>query len=411
MAAVAMCVGLASPGVAAGSGSSAQLDTATASGDNVVTDDFSATDIVVDAHSGPSGENPGGQVSFNAGGMLPISGPVTCLDVDGNTAVMTVDGPFPSRPGFSAFTVKVVDNGGSGVDRFEYFPVLPDMPVDCRTGSSTYFGGTLVGRAVVTDVHTATAITAGPDGTTNDPTPTFAFSSSTPGSSFQCKVDTGPFTACTSPHTVSRLGDGPHAFHVRGVDSHGNPDPAPAVRAFTVRTASVREIGSVLAFDAAPGAKDNVAITHPLPGTLRVTDLADGGFTGSGVHPGAGCVAIGDSAVKCAAATIGRIRVAAADRADRVLNSTGVRSSVFGGSGSDTEIGGWSADSLSGGSGVDTLRGMNGNDLLNARDQEADAVLNCDGGSHPGAADGAELDPLPLDPNSAISGCEVKARR
>ena len=84
---------------------------------------------------------------------------------------------------------------------------------------------------------------------------------------------------------------------------------------------------------------------------------------------------------------------------------------MFGGSGSDTEIGGWSADSLSGGSGVDTLRGMNGNDLLNARDQEADAVLDCDGGSHPGAADGAELDPLPLDPNSGISGCEVKARR
>ena len=83
---------------------------------------------------------------------------------------MTVDGPFPSRPGFSAFTVKVVDNRGSGVDRFEYFPVLPDMPVDCRTGSSTYFGGALVGRAVVADVH---------------------------------------------------------------------PDPAPAVRAFTVRTASV----------------------------------------------------------------------------------------------------------------------------------------------------------------------------
>ena len=131
-----------------------QLDTATATGDNLIIDDFSSTDIQVDAHSGPSGENPGGQVSFVAGKILPISGPVTCLDVAGNTAVMTVAGPFPSAPQFNAFIVRLVDNGGAGLDRFEYFPENPADPgsADCQVGSPAYVGGSLIGRALLSDV-------------------------------------------------------------------------------------------------------------------------------------------------------------------------------------------------------------------------------------------------------------------
>lgn len=129
------------------------MDTATATGDNLVLDDFSSFNIEVDAHSGPSGENPGGTVSFVAGGILPISGPVTCLDVSGNTAVMTVAGPFASAPQFASFIIRLVDNGGSGLDRFEYFTNNPEVPevLDCRLGSEFYFGGLLVGRALVAD--------------------------------------------------------------------------------------------------------------------------------------------------------------------------------------------------------------------------------------------------------------------
>ena len=131
-----------------------RLDTATASGDNLVTDDFSSYNIDINAFSGPSGEDPGGQVSFEAGVLrLAFSGPVSCLEVTGNTAIMRVEGPFPERPGFLAFIIRLVDNGGSGRDRFEFYPVLPEIeePLDCQTGAPGYFGGTLIGRAVVTD--------------------------------------------------------------------------------------------------------------------------------------------------------------------------------------------------------------------------------------------------------------------
>ena len=130
-----------------------EQDAVTASGNNVIVDDFSAVDIEVDAHSGPLGEAPGGTASFNPGGMLPISGPISCLNVIGNVAILTVQGPFSNAPGFLGFSLRIVDNGGSGSDVFQWWPADPEFPdpIDCRTGSPSYFGGALIGRAVVTD--------------------------------------------------------------------------------------------------------------------------------------------------------------------------------------------------------------------------------------------------------------------
>jgi N-acetylglucosamine-6-sulfatase len=80
-------------------------------------------------------------------------------------------------------------------------------------------------------------IDSGPSGPTNNPTPTFTFSSSKPRSSFQCRIDSRAFAACRSPKTTRQLAAGPHAFRVRAVDRAGNADPSPAVRRFTVRPA------------------------------------------------------------------------------------------------------------------------------------------------------------------------------
>jgi hypothetical protein len=47
----------------------------------------------IDAHSGPSGENPTGQVTFRSAsnGSVFFSGPVTCLAVNGNSAILNID--------------------------------------------------------------------------------------------------------------------------------------------------------------------------------------------------------------------------------------------------------------------------------------------------------------------------------
>ena len=89
------------------------------------------------------------------------------------------------------------------------------------------------------EIPPQTTIDSGPDGPTNDKTPTFAFSSSEGGSSFQCSVDAGAFGPCSGPgaaHTTGKLKDGPHTFAVRAVDLAANADESPATREFVVDT-------------------------------------------------------------------------------------------------------------------------------------------------------------------------------
>jgi hypothetical protein len=79
-----------------------------------------------------------------------------------------------------------------------------------------------------------TTMTGGPSGQTADSTPTFTFVSTEAGSTFSCRVDSGPAVACASPYTTDPLPDGPHTFSVTASDVAGNPDPTPATRDFTV---------------------------------------------------------------------------------------------------------------------------------------------------------------------------------
>ena len=79
-----------------------------------------------------------------------------------------------------------------------------------------------------------TTITAGPTGTIGDDTPTFEFTSTEAGSIFECKVDAGEWTSCSSPETTAALAPGSHTFQVRAIDPAGNVDPSPASRSFTV---------------------------------------------------------------------------------------------------------------------------------------------------------------------------------
>ena len=79
-----------------------------------------------------------------------------------------------------------------------------------------------------------TTIDAGP-AVTNDTTPDFSFSSSQPGSTFECAVDGGSFVGVQVAGDACRAGGGPHVFAVRAINS-GTTDPTPASQAFTIDT-------------------------------------------------------------------------------------------------------------------------------------------------------------------------------
>ena len=81
-----------------------------------------------------------------------------------------------------------------------------------------------------------TSIDGGPASPTRDTTPTFTFGTTEAGSTFECSLDGGAWSACSSPFTTDVLAGGDHTFAVRATDPAGNTDPSPATATFTVQT-------------------------------------------------------------------------------------------------------------------------------------------------------------------------------
>ena len=81
-----------------------------------------------------------------------------------------------------------------------------------------------------------TSITDAPSSPTSDTSASFSFESSESGSTFECQLDDGGFSACTSPAEYSGLEDGNHSFEVLATDAAGNPDPTPATHSWSIDT-------------------------------------------------------------------------------------------------------------------------------------------------------------------------------
>jgi hypothetical protein len=78
-------------------------------------------------------------------------------------------------------------------------------------------------------------ITSGPSGSSNDPSPSFGFSSSaTDLAGFQCSLDGGALAGCSPPKAFTGLPDGSHTFSVRATDTVGNSSTSS--RAWTIDT-------------------------------------------------------------------------------------------------------------------------------------------------------------------------------
>jgi hypothetical protein len=81
-----------------------------------------------------------------------------------------------------------------------------------------------------------TTITSAPSGTVAMASASIAFTANELDVTYECSLDGGPWTACTSPFNATNLAQGPHAFAVRATDMAGNTDPTPATANWTVDT-------------------------------------------------------------------------------------------------------------------------------------------------------------------------------
>ncbi len=152
-----------------------------------------------------------------------------CFDDEGGDLTITIT-EQPQKG-----TLEIIGQGTPNPSlRYTATSVGPDsFSYKASDGNSDSNGATTTTVNVDTKAP-QTTIDAGPVGVANDSTPTFEFSASEPGSSFECSIDGGAFAVCSSPHTTASLADGAHTFAVRAIDAAGHPDPTPATRSFTL---------------------------------------------------------------------------------------------------------------------------------------------------------------------------------
>jgi hypothetical protein len=139
-------------------------------------------------------------------------------------------GGFGSKVTFAAaggVTYHIDVDGLGGAPEGSFFLNLFGPPADPASPPEP-------GPAADTDAPD-TEVTDGPTGRTKSKSASLAFTSSETGSTFECKLDAGPFEVCTSPKAYSGLTKGSHTFVVRAKDPAGNVDPTPASRSWTVK--------------------------------------------------------------------------------------------------------------------------------------------------------------------------------
>jgi hypothetical protein len=105
----------------------------------------------IDAHSGPSGENATGSATFGARQTF-FGGPVTCLNVTGNRAVIGGDSAFVGPEGY---LFVVVDNSATGApDLFGIlFPPPAEAPTICPSNLDVPLQAAASGDLVVHDAQ------------------------------------------------------------------------------------------------------------------------------------------------------------------------------------------------------------------------------------------------------------------
>ena len=117
-------------------------------------------EYIISASSGPSGENPTGSVAARTNVLPPptniFEGPVTCLSVHANVALLNVPGPF----GLVAF--RITDGASTGVADLVETGFAAGGTTECSLPAPLYTG---VGRVVSGDlvVHDALAVPTSKD--------------------------------------------------------------------------------------------------------------------------------------------------------------------------------------------------------------------------------------------------------
>jgi Tol biopolymer transport system component len=257
-----------------------------------VMDANGANEIDLTPHNDPYSDHapdfsPDGQhIAFtsNRGPDPPATEHIYVMDANGdNQTGITNTSAFDTYPAFSPDGTKIAFSRATQSQYDVY--VMDANGANATNLTNSLAQDTYPAWATRETDPPETIIDSGPSGLTHDPTPSFAFRSNEPHSTFECRIDSAAFDACTSPHTTNSLGNGSHRFEVRAIDRAGKTDASAASRSFSV-DAPVGSLGVSINNGAQFTRNPQVTIRAVWPrlaDTMLISN--DGGFSNPGVFP------------------------------------------------------------------------------------------------------------------------------
>ncbi|KKT87446.1 MAG: hypothetical protein UW95_C0015G0019 [Parcubacteria group bacterium GW2011_GWC1_45_14] len=201
-------------------------------------------------NSGICKSNSQGKISFNYSGGYSTH---TFDIVEGDNTAPTTTADIDTGLFNSTQNITLTCSDGSGVGCDEtYYTINGNDPTTSSTPysgsiniSSTttlkFFSTDLNGNAETFQTKTYTiditspntTIDTTPNANTNSTSANFTFHASE-AATFQCKLDTGSFSSCTTPKNYTSLAEGAHTFYVKAIDTATNEDLTPTDYTWTI---------------------------------------------------------------------------------------------------------------------------------------------------------------------------------
>jgi len=124
-----------------------------------------------------------------------------------------------------------------------------------------------------------TSITSQPLNLTNSTSADFSFTSTEDGSTFECQMDNGSYTSCTSPKSYTGLTESSHSFSVKAIDSSGNADSTPASYTWAIDTTAVEISITSQPLNLTNSTSADFSFTSTEDGSTFECQMDSGGYT------------------------------------------------------------------------------------------------------------------------------------
>ncbi|HEV8687456.1 MAG TPA: Ig-like domain-containing protein, partial [Gaiellaceae bacterium] len=205
---------------------------------------------------GPTDPSSSTTATFQFTSTEPTAATYRC-SLDGAPAVLCVSGVSYSglAEGTHTFTVASTDQAGNA----DTTPATHPWQINIAPPDTT--------------------ITSGPLSPTTATAATFEFTSTKPaGGTFECSLDAGAPSVCTSPHTYTGpLAAGTHTFQATAIDASGRRDPTPATSSWTITAPPT--VTSTVPTDAATGIATDAVVSATFSRAMDATTIGGSSFT------------------------------------------------------------------------------------------------------------------------------------